>query len=62
MRTVRQRRQSFEVYEGWLRLAGKSIKNAVGIEKYQSQHDEIDLLRQIGDAKMTFGIFDTERK
>jgi len=33
----------------------------VGIEKYQSQRDETDLLRQIGDAKMTFGIFDTER-
>jgi hypothetical protein len=34
----------------------------VGIEKYQSQHDETDLLRQIGGAKMTNGIFDTERK
>ena len=43
-------------------FAGKSIKNAVGTEKYRSQHDETDLSQQIGDAKMTFGIFDTERK
>ena len=34
----------------------------MGIEKYQSQRDETDLLRQIGDAKMTFGIFDIERR
>ena len=43
-------------------LYRKGIKNAIGVKKYQMLYHLGGLRQQIGNAKMTFGIFDTERK
>ena len=43
-------------------LCRKSIKNAVEVKEYQILYHLRELRQQIGNAKMTFGIFDTERK
>ncbi len=43
-------------------LCRKSIKNAVEVKEYQILYRLRELRQQIGNAKMTFGIFDTERK
>ena len=42
-------------------LCRKSIKNAVEVKEYQILYHLRELRQQIGNAKMTFGIFDTER-
>ena len=43
-------------------LCLKSIKNAVEVKEYQILYRLRELRQQIGNAKMTNGIFDTERK
>ena len=43
-------------------LCRKSIKNAVEVKEYQILYRLRELRQKIGNAKMTFGIFDTERK
>ena len=43
-------------------LCRKSIKNAVEVKEYQILYRLRELRQQIGNAKMTNGIFDTERK
>ncbi len=43
-------------------LCRKSIKNAVKVKEYQILYHLRELRQQIGNAKMTFSIFDTERK
>ena len=43
-------------------LCRKSIKNAVEVKEYQTLYHLRELRQQIGNAKMTNGIFDTERK
>ena len=43
-------------------LCRKSIKNAVEVKEYQMLYHLGELHQQIGNAKMTNGIFDTERK
>ena len=43
-------------------LCRKSIKNAVGIKKYQMLYHLGELHQRICNAKITNGIFDTERK
>ena len=43
-------------------LCRKSIKNAVEVKEYQILYHLRELRQQIGNAKMTNGIFDTERK
>ncbi len=40
----------------------KGIKNAVEVKEYQILYHLRELRQQIGNAKMTNGIFDTERK
>ena len=43
-------------------LCRKSIKNAVEVKEYQILYRLRELRQQIGNAKMSNGIFDTERK
>ena len=43
-------------------LCRKSIKNAAEVKEYQLFYHLRELRQQIGNANMTFGIFDTERK
>ena len=43
-------------------LCRRGIKNAVEVKEYQILYRLRELRQQIGNAKMTFGIFDTERK
>jgi hypothetical protein len=43
-------------------LCRKSIKNAVEVKEYQMLYHLRGLRQQIGNAKITNGIFDTERK
>ena len=43
-------------------LCRKSIKNAVEVKEYQTLYHLRELRQQIGNAKITNGIFDTERK
>ena len=43
-------------------LYRKGIKNAVEVKEYQMLYHLGELHQQIGNAKMTNGIFDTERK
>ena len=43
-------------------LCRKSIKNAVEVKEYQILYRLRELRQKIGNAKMTNGIFDTERK
>ena len=43
-------------------LCRKGIKNAVEVKEYQILYHLRELYQQIGNAKMTNGIFDTERK
>ena len=43
-------------------LCRKSIKNAVEVKEYQILYHLRELRQQIGNAKMTNGIFDIERK
>lgn len=43
-------------------LYQRGIKNAVEVKEYQILYHLRELRQQIGDAKMTFGIFDMERK
>ena len=40
----------------------KGIKNVVEVKEYQMLYHLRELRQQIGNAKMPFGIFDTERK
>ena len=43
-------------------LYRKGIKNAVEVKEYQMLYHLGELHQRIGNAKMTNGIFDTERK
>ena len=43
-------------------LCRRGIKNAVEVKEYQILYHLRELRQQIGNAKMTNGIFDTERK
>lgn len=43
-------------------MCRKSIKNAVEVKEYQMLYHLGELYQQIGNAKITNGIFDTERK
>ena len=43
-------------------LCRRGIKNVVEVKEYQILYHLRELRQQIGNAKMTNGIFDTERK